>query len=127
VDVTSPAGNDTVYNFSLDKAELIAGNSWISSISSYQGSAASGTLLRTTDSSFTYNKYGTFSVQNGQSGSGTYQLPASITNYVTLNDINYTSESLTTLYGDTPLPSKVTNWDFLTSTASRRSSTCRRL
>ena len=52
--VTSPAGNDTAYTFTLDSSAITQGNSWNTNVAAYQGSASGGTAFRSTSSSYSY-------------------------------------------------------------------------
>ena len=119
VTVLSPGQNDTVYAFSLDSAALIAGNSWVQSINSYQGTTASGSLLRTTNTSYSYTNFDTETDENGTFYvTGSYNVPSSLTQYVTLADVGYTSELLTTLSPYSGLATEVKAWDFYNSTGN---------
>ncbi|ADV82717.1 RHS repeat domain-containing protein [Terriglobus saanensis] len=111
VTATHPDGNDTVYTFTLDKTGLVAGSSWVQSIASFQGPAAGGALLRSTNTSFTYNTFSVPRFINGQNtGGGTFQIPATLTNIVTL-DTGQASQTVSTLR-TSPGPSEVKVWDF---------------
>jgi len=111
VTVTHPDGNDTAYTFTLDKAGLVAGSSWIQNIASFQGLAAGGALLRSTNTNFTYTSFSRGEFINGQEQvTGTYQIPATLTNVVTL-DTGQASQKVSTLR-TSPGPSEIKVWDF---------------
>jgi hypothetical protein len=110
--VTGAGGNATVYTFNLDKAGLIAGSSWVSGIKSYQGSASSGTLLRTTTTTYTYTSYSTETDENATYVvTGSYETPQSLVNTVTLNDVGLTSQTTAELFNE-PCPQEVKVWNF---------------
>ena len=113
VSVQKPDGNMTLYTFSLDAAGVIAGSSWVTQIASYNGSIANGGLLQTTNTSYGYNTGNVSSFVNGQSVvSGTYQVPHQVTKTITLNDVNLSSQTITTLDSTGALPTDVKVWDF---------------
>jgi RHS repeat-associated protein len=117
VTVTSSAGNDTIYSFSLDSAAAQeAGHSWTTGITAYQGSATgSGTKLKGVNTAFTYTT-GTFAL------GGTYYSPASTTAVTTLYDAGVSSQVQTTLDSTGSRPSAVKVWDFYPSSGSAPSS-----
>jgi RHS repeat-associated protein len=113
VTATSPAGNDTIYSFSLDSAAAQeAGHSWTTGITAYQGSATgSGTKLKGVNTAFTYTT-GFFAL------GGTYYSPASTTTVTTLYDAGVSSQVQTTLDSTASRPSTVKVWDFYPSSGS---------
>ena len=52
--VTDPAGNDTVYTFTLDPGTDANAGSWNTGIAAYQGPASGGAELKSVSTSFTY-------------------------------------------------------------------------
>ena len=113
VTVTSPDLNDLGYTFLLDKAGLIAGSSWNSVITAYQGRVANRQPLQTTFTSFTYNTYPSYSYQSGSYvNRGTYQTPATTNETLQLSDAGISKRTLTTFMGLVTLPIdiKVSDW-----------------
>ena len=123
--VAPPDGNATVYTFTLDKAALTAGSSWISGIQSYQGTAGSGQLLRTTTTSFSYQSYNISTFESGVNEvTGSYEVPTGVTNTVALSDVGLTSKTATIFFGFSPIASETKAWDFYSgSTAPSLSTT----
>ena len=118
VDVRSPASNDTVYTFTLDKTGQAAGKSWIASVNTYQGTASSGSLLRSAATTYAYTTAGVGWYEGATYTNESYAVPSGITGYVKLSDIGYTAETQTTLWQATPLPAETKNWDFSNQTGN---------
>jgi YD repeat-containing protein len=118
--VTSPAGNDAVYTFTLDAGSINNAASWNTGIDAYQGlSTSGGTKLKSVDTVYAYtsdllslNEHGSSLVV------GSFQIPSTVTSTTILDDVGLASQTKTVLDNTGTVPTSVQQWDYYPSSGS---------
>jgi RHS repeat-associated protein len=119
--VTSPAGNDTVYTFTLDPSSINNASSWNTGIDAYQGSSTSGgTKLKSVNTAYTYASYSLTLNEHGTGNTvvGSYQVPSTTTSTAILDDVGLASQTKTALDITGTVPTSVQLWDYYSSSGS---------
>lgn len=109
--VTSPDGNDTVYTFNLDKAQIKNGSSWQSNVTAYQGQASGNVRLKAEDTSYTYS---TATAGNTYVG----QQATTITTIDTLADVGVATQTMTSLDPNNGSTTETKIWNYQTPFSS---------
>ncbi|MGH9585787.1 MAG: RHS repeat domain-containing protein [Acidobacteriaceae bacterium] len=117
--VTSPAGNDTVYTFTLDSGADLNAGSWNTGIDAYQGSSTSGgTKLKSVSTAYTYTTYPVTVDENGTNYIiGSFKVPATETMTTTLDDVGLTSQTQTSFGYMAATTTSVKQWDYYSGSA----------
>ena len=106
----SPAGDDTIYNFTLDKGQVVNGGSWATEVAAYQGASGNGKKLVDNATSYTYN---TVDYANPQTGrTDTLEQAVAYTTRNTLADAGVASQSTTAFDPNTGYTHDVKTWDY---------------
>jgi len=121
VTVTSPASNDTVYTFTLDKSALANAGSWATTIDAWQGAAGTGTKLISQSTSYSYVQYQEIKFIDSNNTITNnyiyYQAPSAVITTTALSDVTLTKKVETDLVALGAYPSAYKAWDYYSGTA----------
>jgi RHS repeat-associated protein len=128
-DTVSPAGNDTVYTFTLDNGSYLQGGSWNTGIDVYQGPASGGAKLKSVSTAYTYTQQSFGVNEDGNSAGedtvvGNYEIPASITTNTTVTN-GLESQTIAALNFFGGQPTSIKEWNYYLSSGGAPSAPTR--